>query len=128
MSPGGADAYNVDIRIVRGHNPDLVVGSERIDLTQYESEEALHALMRSKGFVARMTNDRQNNNPMCYAWRNLGECVRNPSFMNRECALACHQLEDKSLDCPRWGYAECDRNPSFMHVECPVTCGWKKEL
>ena len=129
MSPGGIDQYEVEVRIVLGHNPDLVVGDERIDLTQYATADALHALMRDKGF-ARRTDGATNANEHCYAWRDKGECVANPEFMRKECALACQGLADKRKDeCAAWAkLGECDTNPSFMNVECPVSCGWKSEL
>tara|TARA_Y100000741_G_scaffold45738_1_gene31670 strand:- start:149 stop:343 length:195 start_codon:yes stop_codon:yes gene_type:complete len=58
MTPGNVDQYlNLPVRIVKGHNPDLVVtdvtGREvrRFDLTQYKTSEALHELVRQQGFV-----------------------------------------------------------------------------
>ena len=129
MAPGGIDTYaGVEVRIVLGHNPDLVVGDERIDLTQYATADALHALMRDKGFALR-TDGATNANEHCYAWRDKGECLSNPAFMRKECALACQGLADKSGQCAAWARTgECDKNAAFMYVECPISCGWKSEL
>ena len=139
MSPGGVDQYHgVDVRFVHGHNPDLVVLDEaaekqmkRFDLTRYATEEALHELMVTEGFVKKtgQENEMQNKHESCYSWRNLGECLRNPTFMRANCGLACHNLMDTRSDCQPWAQAgECEKNSKFMYTECPVACGWKKEL
>ena len=57
--PGGADLYDVEIKYIPGHNPDLVISRgddgysdiERIDLTHYKSQEALHGLFKEKGIA-----------------------------------------------------------------------------
>lgn len=67
MKPGGADRYeNLEVRIVHGHNPDLVVtepgGAEtrRLDLTQYPTDADLHALVLAEGFALRADASLQN--------------------------------------------------------------------
>ena len=133
MEPGGADAYqDLEIRIVKGHNPDLVVtskGDERIDLTKFGTHEELHTLLSTHGFVKRSDTSVRNKHAKCYAWRNMGECVGNPTFMRENCALACRNLVDKNTKCARWAAnGQCETNKKFMHPECPVACGWKQEL
>lgn len=140
MSPGGVDRYrDVQVKIVNGHNPDLVVVDsedgqtelKRIDLTQYATIDALHALMSTEGFVARNTDGDvvQNKSDKCYAWRDMGECLRNPTFMRTNCALACRNLVDKNARCNEWAASgQCETNPKFMLGDCPVACGWKEEL
>ena len=52
---GGVDEYECGVKYIPGHNPDLVLdgGSgadpERVDLTQYKSQEELHGLFQQKG-------------------------------------------------------------------------------
>ena len=133
MQPGGADRYEgLEIRIVKGHNPDLVVtsdGDERFDLTKYATDEALHALVAERGFALRADTGLQNKDPKCYMWRNSGECVGSPAFMRDNCALACRNLVDRNALCAQWAtQGQCEANKKFMHPECPVACGWKEEL
>lgn len=97
---GGADLYeNLDVRYVAGHNPDLVVtrndGTElkRIDLKAYPTAEGLHTLLKEEGFE---TQELRNKNPDCIAWAKDEECKNNPTFMNKNCAKACHDYEHKS--------------------------------
>ena len=54
---GGVDQYyNVKVKYISGHNPDLVIdGRERIDLTKYKTYASLHDLLQSKGFVKKTT-------------------------------------------------------------------------
>jgi len=58
--PGGVDQYEVEVKYIPGHNPDLVLydaadqETERIDLTVHKSQEALHGLMEEKGVVRRV--------------------------------------------------------------------------
>jgi glycerol-3-phosphate cytidylyltransferase-like family protein len=56
-NPGHIDQYpDIKIRWIGGANPDLVIfgedekEKERIDLTAYRSIDALHELVRTKGF------------------------------------------------------------------------------
>ena len=48
-------AYEIEVKFIPGHNPDLVLYDDlglekkRIDLTQYNSQEALHRLMADYG-------------------------------------------------------------------------------
>ena len=53
---GQADSYqNLEIKFISGRNPDLIIQNdnglhlERIDLTSFDSLEALHAMMEEKG-------------------------------------------------------------------------------
>jgi len=52
---GGVSAYEIEVNFIPGHNPDLVLYDDlglekkRIDLTQYNSQEALHRLMADYG-------------------------------------------------------------------------------
>ena len=135
MSPGGADRYeHLEIRIVQGHNPDLVVLKNdievrRVDLTKYRTEAELHALLLAEGFAPRADSSLRNNNEQCYAWRHAGECLKNPVFMEETCALACHNLTDQNEHCVVWAAAgECESNSQFMLGECPVSCARKQEL
>jgi len=52
----GAVLYDMNVKYIPGHNPDLVVTSadgtnERIDLTKFATPDALHALMTEKGIA-----------------------------------------------------------------------------
>jgi hypothetical protein len=55
IKQGGVDAYEVDVKFIPGHNPDLVLYDaadeviERVDLTQYKSQEALAGVLDEKG-------------------------------------------------------------------------------
>ena len=93
MSPGGADRYaNLEVRIVSGHNPDLVITEpvkKRIDMTTYASENELHALVLEEGFVLRTDSALQNKDDRCFAWRETGQCLKTPVYMRENCALAC---------------------------------------
>ena len=135
LEHGGVDQYaSVDVRITPGHNPDLVVTDERgeevrrIDLTAYDTQDALHALMQTEGFV-RTASEVRNKHDDCYKWGSKGECLRNPAFMKAECPLACAHLVDQNDQCAAWAErGQCDENPTFMLSHCPVSCGWKNEL
>jgi len=133
LTPGGIDRYEgVEVRILPGHNPDLVIEhpvEKRVNLTQYATLDDLHALMRAEGFVERDAAGPQNKRPECYEWRTKGECLRNPTFMNAECALACRDLHDTHAECAAWARdGQCESNGKYMLGACPVSCGWKKEL
>lgn len=59
----------------------------------------------------------------------MGECLKNPTFMKENCALACHDLADRNERCAEWaGKGQCESNPKFMLAECPVSCEGKQEL
>lgn len=140
LSPGEADRYaHLEVRFVPGHNPDLVVTTDsdgvplpapvRHDLTRYNRVEDMHALVMSTGFARRAAGEAQDRDSNCAAWRDKGECLRNPTFMSATCALACRDLADRSSQCAAWAaQGECGKNPRFMYGECPVACGWKNEL
>ena len=63
LSSGGVDQYDVEVKYIPGHNPDLVISrgdgsyedEERIDLTQYKSQEELHGLFKGKGLAKKPT-------------------------------------------------------------------------
>lgn len=135
LSPGGADRYeHLEVRIVHGHNPDLVVlnsttheESKRFDLTRYATEEDLHTLVVAQGFAIRSEGGLVNTDERCYGWQNSGECLANPVFMRKHCALACQNLADKNERCDAWASnGQCESNPKFMYKECPVACGGNK--
>jgi hypothetical protein len=126
----GVQLYLDEVKVVGGHNPDLVLddGARRIDLTAYESVDALHALMRAEGLAPRADRSRLNKNPKCWGWREAGECMKNADFMRTECPLACAHLEDRNDECARWAAAgECTKNTKYMSTHCPVACA-KAEL
>lgn len=127
----GVQLYLDEVRVIAGHNPDLVVddGRRRIDLTAYPSVEALHALMRAEGLVPREEQDLLNKHPKCWAWREAGECLTNAAFMLAECPLACAYQRDRDDQCARWAAAgECTANAKYMVANCPVACSKKTEL
>ena len=136
MTPGEVDRYaDVEVRILAGHNPDLVILSDedeterkRIDLTAYASSEDMHAMMREEGFLLR-SDTLANRHKDCYAWRNSGECLRNAAYMREQCALACHDLKDANEQCAKWARnGECARNSKYMFATCPESCSGKQEL
>lgn len=130
LGKGGVDQYaDVTVTFVRGQNPDLVLlehgrETQRIDLTTYKTSEELHALFASKGF-RRKGGGAQDD---CFAWRDRGECLRNPTFMQRTCAHACAGVTDRHADCVTWSVnGECTRNPEFMYTHCGRACAARKE-
>jgi hypothetical protein len=130
----GVQRYkDLEVRVISGHNPDLVIThprNKRIDLTTYSSASALHALVRGEGFVENTDPMRlRNKHEKCIPWADFGECLLNEAFMRTECPLACHSLRDHKPDCAVWRKnGECERNPKYMTRFCPVACGWKNEL
>ena len=82
----------MQIKIVAGHNPDLVVFNDtetiRIDLTEHKTLDALHTLVQSYGFKNRNSNLKNLHND-CFVWQNNNECQKNPAYMKQNCALAC---------------------------------------
>jgi hypothetical protein len=90
--PGGVDQYpEVTVKYVSGHNPDLIVDdNEPIDLTQFTSTDALHALFQQKGF---RRGNHHENALHCDDWAQMGECEKNPRFMKRKCAHSCNKLK-----------------------------------
>ena len=129
---GGVDLYpDVRLEYIMEHNPDLVImdasGHEanRIDLTKYPSFESLHQLMREKG--ARMIEtDLKDGHKDCSSWSKKGECVRNPSFMEKTCERSC---DTQSKHCAIWTRnGECSKTSEFMAKACPDSCHAKNEL
>jgi hypothetical protein len=66
----------------------------------------------------------------CGEWAADGQCDANPTFMNRECSLACglcvatcKDREDGAM-CKGWAKdGECEANKLFMMRNCPASCG-----
>ena len=55
---GGIDQYECAVKYIPGHNPDLVLTDvqtgeqiERLDLTQYKSQEALHEVFTTRNIL-----------------------------------------------------------------------------
>ena len=135
LESGGADTYDLQVRIKSGQNPDLVLTAsstraheERIDLTQYHTQEELHALMRNKG-LSPVQNVLRDTTSECVEWAHNGQCLTNPSYMRTACPRSCASLTDAHESCGAWArQGECDKNPKFMYPTCPIACGWKTEL
>ena len=78
FEPGGADAYlDLDVRIVRGKDPELVMGERRLSLSGYTTPEALHGLLAEHSFT-RADDGLRNHHWQCYHWRDKGECAATP--------------------------------------------------
>ncbi len=85
----------------------------------------------------------------CASWASLGECTKNPGYMNTACAKSCNQCGDAATDteptptqeaasvtepppkvakaknplCARWVQkGECKKSADFMAAECPEEC------
>ena len=76
---------------------------------------------------------RPSDLPQCSQWALLGECWKNPSFMQKSCAAACENHKPPpaaqpvpnatGTECTEWALAgECEKNPSFMLQACASTC------
>ena len=104
-SPGGVDEYpDVEVKFIPGHNPDLVIGDKRIDLTKYKTHSALHELFDANGFrragaKSAMDEHKSPTKPIpdkssfCASWAEKGECEKNPRFMKTTCPMACLKYE-----------------------------------
>ena len=123
FEPGGADAYlDLDVRIVRGKDPELVMGERRLSLSGYTTPEALHGLLAEHSFT-RADDGLRNHHWQCYHWRDKGECARNPEYMRAHCARACSLLRDSHARCAAWAtVGESAHNAVYMLAECPVAC------
>ncbi|CAB3407380.1 unnamed protein product [Caenorhabditis bovis] len=75
-----------------------------------------------------------NENECCAPWATLGECRKNPVYMNVWCKASCEQcrpnydINDECLDrhqnCASWStQGECRRNPLWMSENCRKSCG-----
>ncbi|KAG7153502.1 Zinc metalloproteinase nas-13-like 2 [Homarus americanus] len=69
----------------------------------------------------------EDNNDHCNAWVDLGECEKNPIWMNVNCRKACKQCGKKCRDnspyCSFWAQAgECTANASYMTIFCKLSC------
>lgn len=132
----GADLYEgLDVRFVLGAKPTLVIlerdsdaEKERVDLWPLDSVEAVHAVVRARGFLlARDDSTPTDRHALCKVWADKGECLANTAFMTAECARACARIEDRDPLCRTWAaHGECARNGAFMNASCPVAC--KDEL
>lgn len=68
---------------------------------------------------------KDNDETQCPAWKNMGECSKNPSFMSVNCALSCGicACEDKYSKCPQWAQkGECVKNKKWMLDHCLRSC------
>ncbi|XP_042209528.1 zinc metalloproteinase nas-4-like isoform X2 [Homarus americanus] len=71
----------------------------------------------------------EDNNDHCNAWVDLGECEKNPIWMNVNCRKACKQCvvtetcEDKHKYCLAWSESgQCRTNPNYMLLYCKQAC------
>ena len=136
LTPGQVDRYDhLEVHILPGHNPDLVLtfaggSEERIDLTTYQTNAALHALMRERGFRVRSDAATVRNlDGQCFVWASTGECQTNKAYMRQHCPIACRALKDAHHNCGRWAASgECATNARFMLRTCPVSCAGRDEL
>ncbi|XP_069698082.1 zinc metalloproteinase nas-15-like isoform X2 [Periplaneta americana] len=68
-----------------------------------------------------------NNNRLCQYWANSGECKKNPSWMNVNCAKSCRLCDSNcgnyNRNCEQWAkIGECTKNPDYMTIYCPQAC------
>jgi len=141
------DIYDeVSTILIPGHNPDLVMLDEkdqeveRIDLTQYKTQEELHGLLTGRGFKAAPPGAPRHPKlkgnycadeykKQCPLWAASGECATNPWFMKEKCQKSCEWCDkpgctDDDGRCPRWSNkGECVGNTAFMHRHCRKSCG-----
>ncbi len=83
------------------------------------------------------TNNCVDNNVNCGYWAGVGECQRNPAYMNVNCRRSCrlctsssntittqaNVCSDSHERCMEWANAgECQRNPSWMLPNCELSC------
>lgn len=67
----------------------------------------------------------KDNNKQCPGWAKMGECAKNPLFMNTKCALSCGicVCKDKNSRCPEWSQKEqCIKNKNWMFDNCARSC------
>jgi hypothetical protein len=99
MSPGGVDEYpEVEVKFIPGHNPDLVVDGQRIDLTKYKTHVALHELFDKHGFrrtaePPASPDKSPDKSTFCTLWADRGECTKNSQFMKTTCPATCLKFE-----------------------------------
>ncbi|XP_046633963.1 hatching enzyme 1.2-like isoform X2 [Daphnia pulicaria] len=69
----------------------------------------------------------------CQWWASVGECTKNPSFMNANCKKSCGitdnsvcpSCQDKSSYCPSWaatGYCTYSEAMAYMYMHCRKSC------
>ncbi|KAK7080142.1 Meprin A subunit beta [Halocaridina rubra] len=70
----------------------------------------------------------EDNNQYCSQWSTMGECERNPTWMNVNCQKSCKQCgkecPDNSEHCNYWmKNGECQNNAAYMTLFCKKSCG-----
>ncbi|XP_064107762.1 zinc metalloproteinase nas-4-like [Macrobrachium nipponense] len=70
----------------------------------------------------------EDNNKFCSTWSSMGECDKNPTWMNSNCAKSCKQCgkecPDNSEHCNFWASnGECHKNAAYMSLYCKKSCG-----
>ncbi|CAL4206890.1 unnamed protein product, partial [Meganyctiphanes norvegica] len=68
-----------------------------------------------------------DNNKYCSTWSDLGECEKNPTWMNVNCQQACRQCgkecQDQNTYCNYWkDRGECTKNAEYMGLFCRKSC------
>ena len=95
--PGGADIYeNLSVKYISGHNPDLVIYDdniqvERIDLKK-KDVATIKEMLREKGIYER-SNACMDTHPDCKYWADHGQCTENSVFMHANCKSSCNQCK-----------------------------------
>nr|CAD7263089.1 unnamed protein product [Timema shepardi] len=73
----------------------------------------------------------EDHNQHCERWATIGECAKNPDYMNIYCARACGacsdggstSCEDRSQHCKYWAKSgQCQENPRYMLQHCRRAC------
>ncbi|XP_047494103.1 zinc metalloproteinase nas-4-like [Penaeus chinensis] len=69
-----------------------------------------------------------DNNQFCDTWAAMGECNKNPTWMNVNCKKACKQCgkecPDHNEHCSYWASkGECVQNAAYMGRFCKKSCG-----
>ncbi|XP_050718047.1 zinc metalloproteinase nas-15-like isoform X2 [Eriocheir sinensis] len=70
----------------------------------------------------------QDNNEHCATWANMGECQKNPTWMDVNCQKSCKKCgvpcADNSEHCAYWtSMGECTINGEYMSRFCRKSCG-----
>jgi len=72
-----------------------------------------------------------DHNSFCPEWANLGECKKNPQYMNLYCKKSCKKCQsepckDEKDDCPYWAntkkYCKSSSYKNFMELRCKKSC------
>ena len=74
--------------------------------------------------AAQQVRRQLDHDPSCLAWAAVGECIRNPGFMNFTCGASCATAPvNNNSGCVEWASAgECERNPAYMKRQCIAAC------